>query len=245
MSEHWLIVGASSSMARAFVRAVSAEHAAVTVVGRDAADMEAIAADARIRGASSARILICDIARAEDRQRCIDAASLHGTTLNVLLAAGQMPEQSDMDKDPRLAQQMIDATYAGPVLLLQGIAPIFEAQRGGTVVVIGSVAGDRGRRKNFVYGSAKAGLATFAEGLRARFHGTGARVMLVKPGFVDTAMTFGTPGLFLMASPEAIAQAMLNGVKRGRMQLYFPWFWRYIMLIIQHIPAAVMQRLKF
>ena len=121
----------------------------------------------------------------------------------------------------------------------------FEAQRGGCVVIVGSVAGDRGRRKNYLYGSAKAGLARYAEGLRARLHPWGATVTVVKPGFVDTAMTWGVPGMFLVATPEACARAMLRAADRGVATLYVPFFWRYIMLIIQHIPAQVMKKLKF
>lgn len=245
MKEHWLILGASSSIARAFARLVAARGAAVTLAGRDLEDLQSSANDARLRGASVARVLSCDVTDPVSRIACIADATIPETTLNVLVAIGYMPDQDAMDCDPVLTHAMMEATYAGPVALLQGLAPELERQRGGSVVVIGSVAGDRGRRKNYLYGSAKAGLATYAGGLRARLFPAGATVTLVKPGFVDTAMTWGLPGLFLVASPEDCAAAILRAAESGRSEIYHPFFWRYIMLIIRHIPAVVMKRLKF
>lgn len=245
MTDHWLVLGASSSIARAFVREVAAQGAAVSVVGRDLADLEATAHDAILRGASQARALPCDASDADSRAALLAAATLPGTRLHVFLAIGDMPEQPAMDADPALTQRMMAATYTGPVALLQGLAGEFERQRGGHVVIFGSVAGDRGRRKNYLYGSAKAGLATYAEGLRARLFACGATVTLVKPGFVDTAMTWGLPGLFLVASPQACAAAALRAAERGRAEIYHPFFWRFIMLVIRHLPADVMKRLNF
>lgn len=245
MTDHWLVLGASSSIARAFVREVAAQGAAVSVVGRDLADLEATAHDAALRGASQARALPCDASDADSRAVLLAAAALPGTRLHVFLAIGDMPEQPAMDADPALTQRMMAATYTGPVALLQGLAGEFERQRGGHVVIFGSVAGDRGRRKNYLYGSAKAGLATYAEGLRARLFACGATVTLVKPGFVDTAMTWGLPGLFLVASPQACAAAALSAAERGRAEIYHPFFWRFIMLVIRHLPAGVMKRLNF
>ncbi len=243
--DHWLVLGASSSMARAFVREAAAQGAVVTVAGRDVADLQATAADARLRGATASRVMACDATDPASRAACIADAAVDGTVLNVFVAIGSMPDQDAMDADPALLAQMVESTYTGPMALLQGLAPEFERQKGGRVVVVGSVAGDRGRRKNYLYGSAKAGLATYASGLRARLFPSGATVTLVKPGFVDTAMTWGLPGLFLVASPQACAQAIMKAAQKGRAVLYHPFFWRFIMLIIQHIPADVMKKLKF
>lgn len=243
--EHWLVVGASSSIARAFVREAARRGAAVTLAGRDLDDLQASAADARLRGASQARVLRCDVADAASVAACAAEAALTDTRLNVLVAVGSMPGQEAMDADAALLAAMIQANYAGPVALLQALAPRFEQQRGGRVVIVGSVAGDRGRRSNYLYGSAKAGLATYADGLRARLHASGATVTLVKPGFVDTAMTWGLPGLFLVASPQSVAAAALRAALRGRSEIYHPFFWRLILLVIRHIPRAVMKRLRF
>lgn len=245
MTEHWLILGASSSIARAFAREAAKRGAVVTLAGRDLEDLQASANDAELRGAPKARTLSCDATDPASRAACIAEAAIPGTTLNVFVAIGQMREQEAMDSDPALTSRMIEATYSGPVALLQGLAPEFERQQGGRIVIVGSVAGDRGRRKNYLYGSAKAGLATYAEGLRARLFPAGATVTLVKPGFVDTSMTWGLPGLFLVSSPEDCAAAMMSAAERGRAEIYHPFFWLLIMLVIRHIPAFLMKRLKF
>lgn len=245
MVEHWLILGASSSIARAFARLVASQGAAITVVGRDLADLEATAADAKLRGATFTRVIECDVIDADSRAQCVANATLPNTTLNVLLAVGSMPEQEAMQSNSTLLTRMMEATYLGPVALLEGLAPRLIEQKGGCVVVIGSVAGDRGRLKNYLYGSAKSGLATYAGGLRARLFRSAAGVTLVKPGFIDTSMTWGLPGLFLVASPEDCAKAILNAARKGKAVIYFPAFWRLIMLIIQHIPSFVMKRLAF
>lgn len=227
------------------MRVVAARGAAITVVGRDAEDLQATAADAKLRGASSTRVLECDATSAQSRAACLANAHIPGTRLNVLLAIGSMPDQEAMHANPALLENMVQSTYLGPIVLLDGLAPTFIEQRGGKVVVIGSVAGDRGRLKNYLYGSAKAGLGVFADGLRARLFKSGASVTLVKPGFIDTSMTWGLPGLFLVASPEACASAIYQAAEKGKPVLYFPAFWRLIMLIIQHIPRAMMKRLAF
>lgn len=245
MKEHWIVIGASSAIARACARELAMRGAYITLVGRDLQDLEASAADARLRGAGQALARVCDVTQPDARQALLQEVLALDTPLNVLVAAGSMPEQDLMDKDPNLLQQMIDATYSGPVALLQGLAPQLEQQGGGRVVVIGSVAGDRGRRKNYLYGSAKAGLATYAEGLRARLFACGASVTLVKPGFIDTAMTWGLPGLFLVSSPQSCAQAILKAAEQRRPVLYHPGFWFFIMLIIKHIPPSIMKRLAF
>ena len=245
MTEHWLILGASSAIARAFVREVARRGAAVTVAGRDTDDLDAIAADARLRGASSVLVLHCDAADAASRAEFMRQLPLEAAQLNLLLAIGNMPEQQVMDSDPALLSNMLATNFTGPMDLIQALAPQFEAQRSGRIVVIGSVAGDRGRRKNYLYGSAKAGLGVYADGLRARLFVAGATVTLIKPGFVDTAMTWGLPGLFLVASPTECARQILRAADSGAASAYVPFFWRYIMLIIRHIPAQMMKKLNF
>lgn len=245
MKDHWLIIGATSAIARACVRQLAEQGADVTLVGRDLCDLESSASDARLRGAEHVRALGCDVGDPHSRQVLLEQALIDQTRLNVLVAVGLMPEQDAMNADPTLLVRMVEATYTGPMALLQGLVPYFERQAGGQVVVIGSVAGDRGRRKNHLYGSAKAGLATYAEGLRARLFPCGASVTVVKPGFIDTAMTWGLPGLFLVSSPENCARAILKAANKGQAELYHPGFWRLVMLIIRHIPPMVMKRLNF
>lgn len=241
----WVVLGASSSIARAFARAAAQSGSALVLAGRDQADLQASAADIRLRSGRSVEVLAFDASETSSHaafvQRC---RTLCNGRLNVFLAFGQMPAQSALDVDPQLMRSTIGVNFLGAVSVLAQFAPVLEAQRAGHVVVIGSVAGDRGRRKNYVYGAAKAGLHAYAQGLRARLCRSGVTVLTVKPGFVDTAMSYGQPGLFLVAQPEALARAILTAVERGRLIMYYPWFWRWIMLLIRHIPERIFQRLN-
>jgi short-subunit dehydrogenase len=106
------------------------------------------------------------------------------------------------------------------------------------------VAGDRGRQSNYLYGAAKAGLSTFLQGLRNRLFHANVKVITIKPGFVDTHMTYGRPGLFLVASPESVARGIFRAIAKGKDVVYLPWFWRPIMLIVQSIPEAIFKRLR-
>ena len=241
----WLVLGASSAVARAFARLVAARGAAVLLAGRDIDDLERSAADLRARFGGSAHVLPFDA-----RERATIAAlvahcrDLPAGTLDVFLAFGSMPEQAAMEADPALAVHTIEATYTGAVEVLLGLAPLLEAGKQGHVVVLGSVAGDRGRLKNYVYGSAKAGLATFTAGLRNRLFRSGVLVTTVKPGFMDTAMTWGLPGMFLVAQPEDAASAILRAAQKGKEVVYTPVFWALIMLIIRLIPERIFKKLS-
>jgi short-subunit dehydrogenase len=242
----WLVLGAASSVARAFARLVAEQGATVLLAGRDTDDLDRSAADLTARYGATARVLAFD---ARDRAsiaavvaHCRDHVAAGG--LDVFLAFGSMPEQAAMEADPALAAATIEATYTGAVEILLGLAPLLEAGRQGRVIVLGSVAGDRGRLKNYVYGSAKAGLATFTAGLRNRLFRSGVLVTTVKPGFMDTAMTWGLPGMFLVASPEDAAQACLKAAAKGKEVVYYPVFWALIMLIIRLIPERIFKKLS-
>ncbi len=242
---HWLILGASSPLARAFARAVAAQGATVLLAGRDMTDLERLAGDLTVRGAAAVRCLPFD-ALATDGHAGLAAAvqdQVPPGALDVFLGFGLMPDQAEMERDPARALDCIGASYTGAVSILLHLAPVLEAGQAGRVVVVSSVAGDRGRLKNHIYGSAKAGLTTFAAGLRNRLFRAGVTVTTVKPGFLDTGMTWGLPGIFLAAAPEAAAAAILKAAEAGREIVYVPWFWRFIMLIIQHVPEKIFKRL--
>ncbi|HYE00238.1 MAG TPA: SDR family NAD(P)-dependent oxidoreductase [Alphaproteobacteria bacterium] len=244
-AELWVVIGASSSVARAFARA-AAETADIVLAGRDREDMEATAADLRLRSGRAVAVLPYDAAdfdgHADFVARCWAAAE--GRRLSVFFAVGDMPEQEAALRDFRIAKRVMDVNFLSAVSLLTHLEPGLRRQRGGAVVVLGSVAGDRGRRRNFVHGSAKAGLHAYLQGLRSHLLADGVRVVTVKPGFLDTAMTWGLPGLFLVASPEAAARASLRSAAKGRDEVYFPGFWRLIMAIIKAIPEPIFKRLS-
>ena len=245
--EIWLILGASSAVARAFARLVAAEGSGVALAGRDLEDIERSAADLRARGAADVVVLRFDAADYAGHAGFVaEVAAARGDSrrLNVFLAFGAMPEQAAIDADPLLIVDTVAANFTGAASVLTRLAPLLEAQGAGHVVALTSVAGDRGRLKNYVYGAAKAGLNTYLQGLRARLFRAGVSVTTVKAGFLDTAMTFGLPGMFLVASPEACARACLAQATKRREVVYFPIFWWGIMTIIRAIPERIFKRLS-
>jgi short-subunit dehydrogenase len=244
--DFWVIVGASSAIARAFARRVARDGAAVLLAGRDFDDLSACCADLRIRGAADCTVLSFDAA--DDAGHAAFVATLLDRAgdrrLNLFYAAGSMADQDTVASDFDLAKTQVAINYLAVVSLTTRLEARFRAQRGGAVVVLGSVAGDRGRRKNYLYGSAKAGLAAYLQGWRSRMLGDGVHVVTVKPGFVDTAMTWGLPGMFLVAPPEAVADAALTAVRKKRDVIYTPFFWRPIMSVIRAIPEPIFKRLS-
>ncbi len=244
MTQNWLILGASSAIARAFARKVASDGANVFLAGRDMDDLARSAADCATRGAEIAETLTFDARKPAGFARiCARLAEADGT-LNVAVFVGSMPEQSDIDKTPALVNGTIEDSFTGPARFLQEFAPLMEARHSGCVVGVASVAGDRGRVGNYVYGAAKAGFATYLSGLRNRLTRSGGHVVTVKPGFVDTAMTWGLPGMFLVASPEMVATDILTAVNKKKNVIYTPFFWRWIMLIIRAIPENMFKKMS-
>jgi len=238
----WLILGASSSVARAFAFEVARQGADLLLAGRDAEDLARTAADLKIRTGREATVLEFDATAYDTHAAFAETCRPKAGRLNVFLAFGIMPSQQETDRDFRLAKAMVETNYLGAVSALDRLAPVLEAQGGGHVVVLGSVAGDRGRLRNYLYGSTKAALHTYLEGLRARLHRSGVRVLTVKPGVLDTAMTWGLPRLPFPATPETFARATLAHVRRGSEIAYVPGIWRLIMLIIRLIPERLFKR---
>ncbi|MFT4716619.1 MAG: short-subunit dehydrogenase [Paracoccaceae bacterium] len=244
MKQTWIILGASSAIARAFSRQVSQQGASVFLAGRDMSDLNRMAADCHLRGAETAEAVKFDARKPAGFAAIYDRVAKQDGVLNVAVFVGSMPDQSDIDKDTDLVDTTITDSFTGPAQFLQGFAPMMEDRGSGTVVGVGSVAGDRGRISNYVYGSAKAGFATYLSGLRNRLTRAGGHVVTVKPGFTDTAMTWGIEGMFLVASPDDVAISILNAVDKKKNTIYTPFFWRYIMLIITHIPEAIFKKMS-
>ncbi|WP_432447926.1 SDR family oxidoreductase [Aliiroseovarius marinus] len=239
----WIILGATSSMARAFAHAVADEGASVILAGRDMDDLKRSATDLAARGVE-AQAMKFDARDIATFAPIIKAAEAQDGVINAAVFVGSMPEQEAIDADPSLIEGVVKDSHTGPAAFLTMLAPVIEAREAGTVVGVGSVAGDRGRIGNYVYGSAKAGFATYLSGLRNRLTRAGGHVVTVKPGFVDTAMTWGIEGMFLVASPQKVAQDILKAVKKQKNTIYTPFFWRYIMLIIRHIPEMIFKKMS-
>ena len=244
MSETWIILGATSAMARALARAVSERGDAVLLAGRDMEDLGALASDCALRGARLAEAVRFDARDPTGFGAVLERAVRNEGVLNAAVFVGSMPDQAEIDADPAIIDGVVTDSFTGPARFLQMLAPEIEARGAGTVVGVGSVAGDRGRVGNYVYGAAKAGFHTYLSGLRNRLTRAGGHVVTVKPGFVDTAMTWGLPGMFLVAPPEKVAADILAAVKKQRNVIYTPFFWRYIMLIIRSIPEPVFKKMS-
>ena len=242
-AETWLILGSSSSIARAFARKAAHQGFDVILAGRDLDDLERTACDVGVRIGRRAEIVPFVATAFDDHGAFVERCRGLAPTLNVCLVFGLMPPQAAIDVDLALARRTIDVNYLGAVSVLSRLAPLLEAQGRGRVVVLSSVAGERGRIGNYVYGSAKAGLNAYLQGLRARLFRAGVTVTTIKGGYMDTAMTFGLPGIILAAKPEAAAEAMLRAAAKGEAVAYYPRFWGWIMLIIKLIPERVFRRL--
>ncbi|HEX9464825.1 MAG TPA: SDR family NAD(P)-dependent oxidoreductase [Alphaproteobacteria bacterium] len=242
----WLILGASSTIARAFARAAAAANANIVLAGRDVSDLEATAADLRVRFNQRVEVVEFDARAPATHAQVFDRAKTFAgpSTLNLFLAFAVMPTQAVIDADPRLVQDIIDTNFTAAVQILQRAAILFEEQRRGRVVVIGSVAGDRGRLRNYVYGATKAGLHAYLQGLRARLWRSGVSVTTIKPGPVDTALTFGSDRLPLLADPDKVGAACLKAALDGREVAYVPAPWRLIMMILCAIPEKFFKKLN-
>lgn len=245
-SQHqtWIILGATSSMARAFARKAAANGATLLLCGRDMDDLHHSASDCLARGAAEATACAFDARDTSTFTPIIEAAQAQDGEINCAVFVGSMPTQDAIDADPELITGTVQDNYTGPATFLQMLAPELESRGSGTVVGVGSVAGDRGRIGNYVYGSAKAGFATYLSGLRNRLTRAGGHVVTVKPGFVDTAMTWDVEGMFLVAAPEKVADDILKAVAKKKNVIYTPFFWRYIMLIIRHIPEFIFKKMS-
>ncbi len=191
MSDTWIILGATSAMARALARALAERGDALFLAGRDIDELDRLAADCRLRGAPQAEAVAFDARKPASFAPLLDRAGAAHGTLNAAVFVGSMPAQSEIDADPSLIDGTVTDSFTGPARFLQMLAPMIEERGAGCVVGVGSVAGDRGRVGNYVYGAAKAGFATYLSGLRNRLTRAGGHVVTVKPGFVDTGDDLG------------------------------------------------------
>ncbi|MEQ8968606.1 MAG: SDR family oxidoreductase [Azospirillaceae bacterium] len=239
-----VVLGATSAIAEAVARRHAARGWRLVLAARDEAKLAAVAADATARGAaavSTHRIDFDDAAAEAGLLDAIEAAV--GTPDAVLLAFGTLPDPERAHHDGEAAAAAMTTNFVAPVRLVTALAERMEAAGRGTIAVITSVAGDRGRQSNYVYGAAKGGLQTFLDGLRHRLVGKGVAVVDIRPGFVDTPMTatFDRGGP-LWATPARVARDIDRAMERGRAVVYTPWFWRWIMLVIRLVPRFVMHR---
>jgi decaprenylphospho-beta-D-erythro-pentofuranosid-2-ulose 2-reductase len=241
-----VILGATSAIARAAAIELGLRGYDLILASRDIEENQALASDVQVRtGANVAAFPF----EAEDMPsheaffaRC--RAHFDDGLEGAILCFGYLDDQKHAQHDFKIARRTIDVNYTGAVSILELFAGHFEEHKKGFICAVSSVAGDRGRQSNYFYGSAKAGLTAYLQGLRNRLYRAGVAVTTVKPGFVDTKMTFAKPNLMLVAPAEKAAKDIVKAALKGKDVVYTPWFWRYIMLIIQHVPEAIFKRLK-
>lgn len=241
-----LILGATSAIAEETARIFASKGDRLCLVGRRADRLELIATDLRVRGAPQVETLAYDLNETDKHAALIDAATAAlGGLDTALIAHGTLGDQEKAQADWAYAESEIRTNFLSAASLLGHLANRFEAQRAGAVAVISSVAGDRGRQSNYVYGAAKAGLTAFTSGVRNRLAPLGITVVTVKPGFVDTPMTahIAKKGP-LFVKPDVVARGVHRAITRGSDVVYLPFFWRFIMTIIKAVPEAIFKRLK-
>jgi decaprenylphospho-beta-D-erythro-pentofuranosid-2-ulose 2-reductase len=241
-----LIIGATSAIAEACARLFAARGDALFLVARDAAHLQTIAADLGVRGAVRAAHATLDVTDFSAHQSIVDQAERElGGIDTVLIAHGTLSDQSQCQTSVDALRREFDINALSTMSLLTTLANTFEARKRGTLAVISSVAGDRGRQSNYVYGCAKAAMSAFLSGLRQRLAKVDVDVLTIKPGFVDTPMTAAIANKgALWAKPDQIAAGIVRAIDRRRSVVYLPWFWAPIMLVIRHIPESIFKRLK-
>ncbi len=241
-----VIVGATSGIGRAIARRLGEEGHDLILAGRDLTALDEIATDIQVRFGVKVATRTLEALDFETHAEFLAECVQHfaGKLGGVVLCHGQMPEQDVAAHDFALARRMLEVNYLSAVSLLGIAADHFESVKSGFIVAISSVAADRGRASNYLYGSSKAALSALLSGLRVRLAKSGVSVVDVRPGFVDTRLTWGRPGMFLIASPDTVARDVYRGIVKNRAVVYTPFFWVVIMGIIRAIPDFLFRRLK-
>ncbi|HCT26919.1 SDR family oxidoreductase [Stenotrophomonas sepilia] len=238
-----LIIGATSAIAESVARLYAARAAALYLVGRSAGKLDAIAADLRVRGAQHVHTGVLDVNDVAAHGALLDNAwAALGGIDTVLIAHGTLPDQAACDASVDLSLREFATNGTSTIALAAALAQ--RLQSGASLAVISSVAGDRGRASNYLYGSAKAAVTAYLSGLGQRLRPAGINVLVIKPGFVDTPMTAAFKKGALWATPDKVAAGILKAIGKRKAVAYLPGFWWAIMMIIKNIPEFVFRRIK-
>jgi len=238
-----LIIGATSAIAESVARLYAGRAAALYLVGRSAGRLDAIAADLRVRGAQHVHTGVLDVNDQSAHGALLDDAwSALGGVDTVLIAHGTLPDQAACDASVELSLREFATNGTSTIALAAALAQ--RLQSGASLAVISSVAGDRGRASNYLYGSAKAAVTAYLSGLGQRLRPAGVNVLVIKPGFVDTPMTAAFKKGALWATPDKVAAGILKAIGKRKAVAYLPGFWWAIMMIIKNIPEFVFRRIK-
>lgn len=240
-----LIIGATSGIATAVARLFAQDGHALYLLGRNQEKLSTLATDLSVRGASEVSTGHFDAADVNGHEKTLDKAlSEFGQFDQVLLAHGDLPDQKECEHSFEKSHTTLTTNLLSPIAFLTWLAPYFEKRKTGTIAVITSVAGDRGRQSNYIYGTAKGALSRYLQGLRNRLAPQGVAVTDIKPGFISTSMTEHLKQGMLFVPADVIAKGIQTAMDKGKHEVYLPRFWWLIMAIIKHIPECVFKRLK-
>lgn len=240
-----LIIGATSAIAKAVAQRYARQGDLLYLVGRDAAKLEVLQQHLQLLGAFKVDTATLDVNRLEHHAAVLQRAwAWHDGFDVVLIAHGTLPDNAECALDANVAVAAFHTNATATIALLARMTPLLRAHGRGTLAVISSVAGDRGRASNYLYGAAKAAVNTYVQGLRQALSRDGIQVLTIKPGFVDTPMTAHLRKGLLWAHPAAVAKGITTAIERRCSVVYLPGFWRLIMTVICAIPEPVFRRLK-
>jgi decaprenylphospho-beta-D-erythro-pentofuranosid-2-ulose 2-reductase len=240
-----LVLGATSGIAEATCRIWASQGASLYLVARNAEKLAAVAADLKVRGASYIDTAVADLDDTDSHPALLAHAINSLTGMDIAyLAHGILGDQLEAERDFNTAAQILHTNLMAPVSLLTWLANFCVQRRSGTLAVISSVAGDRGRKSNYVYGSSKAGLSAFLGGLRNRVDREGVTVLTIKPGPVKTAMTSAMPKSERFADVDTVAESIVSAIDKRKDTLYVPFQWQPIMFIIRNIPERIFKKLN-
>ena len=240
-----LVLGATSGIAEATCRIWAAQGASLFLVARNSEKLAAVAADLRVRGAGYVDTAVADLDDTEQHPALLAHAINSLTGMDIAyLTYGILGDQAQAEQDFDTAAQILHSNFVAPVSLLTWLANFCVQRHSGTLAVISSVAGDRGRKSNYLYGSSKAGLSAFLGGLRNRVDREGVTVLTIKPGPTKTAMTAAMPGSDKFADPDQVAKSIAAAIAAKKDQLYVPFIWQPIMCIIRNIPERIFKKLN-
>lgn len=244
--EKILIVGATSAMAISYARLKAADGAEFFLVARNKTKLSETAGDLRSRGAGRVCEFILDVDNIDKHSEMFEVMeSSIGLPSIALIAHGTLPKQDLLQSDTTYCISEFHTNAVSTIAIINEIAIRFENQRAGVLVVITSVAGDRGRPSNYLYGAAKSAVSTYLEGLSSRMFKIGVAVIDVRPGFVDSPMTkdLDLPKA-LVVQPETIGVCIQKAIKKRKSLIYAPWYWRFILLVIRSIPSFIFRRVN-
>ena len=240
-----LVFGATSAIAFETLKLLVKDGSSFFLCARDEDELKHLSDDLIVRGAKEIGYSTFDAIDKNSIINAIDKCLTKFPDLDGLfIAHGTLPVQQSCETNIDEMKKAIDINFTSVATMLALITPHFERKMSGTIIVISSVAGDRGRQSNYVYGSAKGALTVFTSGLRQRLHKSGVQVLTIKPGFVDTPMTTDLKKGFLFIGPDVIAKGIYKAMIKRKSIVYLPWFWWWIMMIIRHIPEKIFNKLK-